>query len=469
MRTFLASALRVLLVGAALTGGTAGAAAATQQPAAPDDVPAADTTPAGSAAQPAKEPGIDTRRDISQELRVTTVVWPGAVHPDVDPFWAEVEYRPRATAARSRFSGTAELLFRATVSGFATAPDGNDGDLGRHSLRVQRDRQSVLVKQLSVSIDAPVDVEVGWQILSWGHATDLIRVLDVFQRQDLTDRLRPEALGIPAVSASLGNDEWEAEAVWVPGGATDRIATTVSNIWYAFPRGAPFGGLEVTDDLGFSLSNGEAGVRITRYGQNRDLAVIVARTRDRAPSAVEFSQTAATSALHARSLFKPYWLIGASVVQTAGSYLLRAEALHATYSDREDTPVDNGIRGVVGVERRITRTGSRYTLIAQYTIDTTASEQILQQGFYLASPYRVYRHALTGSGAAAWRQQYELEARALWELLGGSSVASAKFSYRHNDRLTLWIAADRVSGGSGTWLEPLDSADRLLTGITVRP
>jgi hypothetical protein len=473
MRSLRAAVARVALLGVVASCGAISPSAASQQTATVHPDVSSNAVSAGSdAASGSQEStgGGVLRRLIAHEFRVSTVLWPGSVGEGVDPFWAEIEYRPRVTATRSRVSGTAELLFRATMSGFAHSPDGSSPDPGRRSLRVQSDRQAALVKELSLSVDTPVDLVIGWQILGWGHATDGVRVLDVFQRQDLTDRLRPEQLGIAAVSASFGNGDWAAEAVWVPSGSSDRIPAATSNIWYAFPRSSTVGRLDETAASGFSLSNGEGGVRISRYGQRGDFAVMVARTRDRAPSLLEFRPDATAGALQARPLFEPYWLVGASAVRTAGSYLLRAEALRATYPERLGTLVKHGIRGVAGVERRVTGSGdSRYTFIAQYATDTTGSAEILQEGTYLASPFRIYRHALTGSAAAAWRQQYELEMRLMRELNRGSMVASAKFSYRHGDHLTMWVAADYVAGRHGTWLERLDAADRILAGINVSP
>jgi hypothetical protein len=428
----------------------------------------ASTSPDPAAPSQESAGGVLSRL-VAHEFRISTAVWPGAPDGGIDPFWAEIEYRPRLTGTRSRVSGAAELLFRATMSGFAQSEGGSTGE-GRRDLRVQADRHAAMIKLLSLSVDTPVDLVMGWQILSWGHATDGVRVLDVFQRQDLTDRLRPEQLGIAAVSGSFGNGDWETEAVWVPSGPTDRIASATSNVWYAYPRASSPGTLDETTAPAVSLSNGEGGVRVSRYGQRADIALVVARTRDRAPSVVELRRDLTTGGVQARPLFRPYWLVGASVVRTAGSYVLRAEALHAIYPDRVGTLVKNGIRGVAGLERRIGGSGdSRYTLIAQYATDTTGSERILQEGTYLASPFRIYRHALTGSADAEWRQQYELEMRIMRELNRGSMVTSAKFSYRHSDHLTMWIAADYVSGRSGTWLERLDAADRMLAGINVTP
>jgi hypothetical protein len=470
MRNLLAAFARVAVVGVVLSCGAASPSAADQQP---DAVQTrSNTVSAGSdAASASQESGGGVlRRLIAQEFRVSTVVWPGPLGAGVDPFWAEIEYRPRVTGQKSRVTGTAELLFRAAMSGFAYSPEGGSPDQDRHSLRVQSDRNAAMVKELSVSVDTPVDLVVGWQILSWGHATDGVRVLDVFQRYDLTDRLRPEQLGIAAVSGSFGNGDWETEAVWVPSGSTDRIAAATSNMWYAYPRASSFGTLDETTGPAWSLSNGEGGVRVSRYGQRGDVALMVARTRDRSPSVVEFRGDVTTSGLQTRPLFKSYWLVGASVVRTAGSYVLRAEALRATYADRVGTLVKNGIRGVAGVERRIGGSGdTRFTFIAQYATDTTGAERILQEDSYLASPFRIYRHALTASGDAEWRQQCELEMRVMRELNRGSMVTSAKFSYRRSDHLTMWIAADYVTGRSGTWLARLDAADRILAGINVSP
>ena len=470
MRSLLPAVARVALVGLVVSCGAARPSAADQQP---DAVhPPVNTVSAGADAATASQESSDglLRRLIAHEFRVSTVVWPGALDEGVDPFWAEIEYRPRVTGTQSRVTGTAELLFRATMSGFAHSPEGGSADEGRRSLRVQSDRQAAMVKELSLSVDTPVDLVIGWQILSWGHATDGVRVLDVFQRQDLTDRLRPEQLGIAAVSGSFGNGDWETEAVWVPSGSADRIAAATSNIWYAYPRASPFGTLDHTTAPAVSLSNGEGGVRVSRYGQRGDVALMVARTRDRSPTVVEFRGDVTTGGMQARPLFKPYWLVGASLVRTVGSYVLRAEALRATYADRVGTLVKNGFRGVAGVERRVGGSGdTRYLFIGQYATDTTGSEQIRQEGTYLASPFRIYRHALTASADAEWRQQYELEMRIMRELNRGSMVASAKFSYRRSDHLTMWIAADYVTGRGGTWLARLDSADRILAGINVSP
>lgn len=453
-----------------LCGAVAPAAARPQPPAQGAETSSEEEVAA--AAQPtsaAPESESSGRKPIAlaQEFRLSTALWPGSVANGVDRFWGEIEYRPRVTGTRSRVSGAAELLFRAGVSGFALSPDDSRPD-GEGSLRIQSDRQTALVKELSVSVHAPVDLVIGWQILSWGHATDGVRVLDVFQRQDLTDRLRPEPLGIPAVSASFGNRGWETEAVWVPSALTDRIATSPSNVWYASPRSAAVAAVDDTAAPGFALSHGEGGIRVSRYGQHGDFALMAARTRDRDPSVLELRHDASGGALQARSLFEPYWLAGASVVRTAGSYLLRAEALHATYSDGGSTPVKSGIRAVAGVERRISAsTDSHYTLIAQYAIDTTGSERVVQDGAFVSSPFRIYGRALTASATAAWRRQYQLETRLMRGLDHGSTVAVAKVSYTHDDHLTIWVAADQVGGRAGTWLERLNAADRILVGVNV--
>ena len=466
-----ASVARAVLACLVLLCGAAAPAAARQPPPAQGaETSSEEEVAAASQAEPAPPESENSGRKpiaLAQEFRLSTALWPGSVASGVDRFWGEIEYRPRATGTRSRVSGAAELLFRASMSGFALSPDDSRADGGERGLRIQSDRQAAIVKELSVSVHAPVDLVIGWQILSWGHATDGVRVLDVFQRQDLTDRLRPEPLGIPAVSASFGNRGWETEAVWVPGAISDRLAASPSNVWYAFPRSSTVAEVD-TGAPGFSLSHGEVGIRVSRYGQHGDIALMAARTRDRVPSAVELRRDASTGELQARSLFEPYWLVGASAVRTAGSYLLRAEALHATYSDAASAVVKSGIRAVAGVERRISAsTDSHYTLIAQYAMDTTGSEQVVQDGAFLSSPFRIYGHALTASATAAWRRQYQLETRLMRGLDHGSTVASAKLGYTHNDHLTIWIAADQVGGRAGSWLERLDAADRILVGVNV--
>ena len=447
-----------------LCGAVAPAAARAQPPAQGAETPSEEEVPAPSQAVAAAPEAKSSGRKpiaLAQEFRLSTALWPGSVASGVDRFWGEIEYRPRVTGTRSRVSGAAELLFRASLSGLALSPDDS-------SLRIQSDRQTAMIKQLSVSVHAPVDFAIGWQMLSWGHATDGVRVLDVFQRQDLTDRLRPEPLGIPAVSASFGNRGWDTEVVWVPSALTDRIPVSPSNVWYAFPRSATVAEVDDSGVPEFSLSHGEAGIRVSRYGQHGDIALMAARTRDRVPSALELRRDASSGVLQARPVFEPYWLVGASAVRTAGSYLLRAEALRATYSEAGSAPVKSGIRAVAGVERRIsTSTDSHYTFIAQYAMDTTGSEQIAQDGAFLSSPFRVYGHALTASATAAWRRQYQLETRLMRGLEHGSTVASTKLSYTRNDHLTIWVAADQVGGRAGTWLERLDAADRILVGVNV--
>jgi hypothetical protein len=422
---------------------------------------------AEGAAAPQEGEKSALRRLVSQQFRVSTTLWPGNLGQGVDPFWGEVEYRPRVSGTGSRLSGAAEGLFRATTSGFAHLPEAGGLDDRRRGLQVQSDRQAALIKELSLSVDSPVDFVVGWQVVSWGHGTDGVQPLDVFQRHDVTDRLRPEQLGVAAVSASLGNEVWDAEAVWIPSSPTDRVATAPSNVWYPFPR-SPAGGTLDAAGPAFDLINGEVGVRTTWHGRRADVAVMAARTRDRVPSMLELHDGPG-GAIQVRSLYDPYWLVGASFVRIAGSYVLRAEALRATYSDSAGPLVTSGVRGVAGVERRFSSAGALYTVIAQYATDTTASERVRQEGENVSSPFRIYRHALTGSVAVSWRQQYELETRAMVELRAGSTIASAKFSYRASDHFTIWAAADLVTGRSGTWIERLDSADRILAGINVTP
>jgi hypothetical protein len=192
--------------------------------------------------------------------------------------------------------------------------------------------------------------------------------------------------------------------------------------------------------------------------------------QDRTPALVEIYGDPATGALHARPLFRRYWLVGAAAVRPLGSYVLRAEALHATYTEGPWPLVRNGVRGAAGLERRVAHGRStRYTGIVQYAIDTTTSERLLQLGTYLSSPYRVYRHAVTASAAASWHQQYEVELRAMRELNQGSTIVSAKFTYRRNDRLAVWLAADALAGPEDTPIGRLDAADRILGGIIVYP
>ena len=408
---------------------------------------------------------------FAQQLRLSAVLWPGDVAEAADPFWAELEYRPRLTLRRSRVSGVAEVLLRAAVSGpigETVSLPGQTPAPSSGTIRRQTDRHAALIKELSLSVEGPIDVVIGWQIVSWGHATDGLRPLDVFQRQDLTDRLRPEQLGVPAVSGSYGNDSWDAEVTWIPSGPTDRIATTPANIWYGFPP--TVSAIDQSGEPAFSLSNGEGGVRISWYGAQGDLSVMAARTHDRIPSMVELRRDVATGAVQVRPTYQPFWLAGATGVRPVGSYVLRAEVFRAAYADDLAPLVKSGVRGVAGVERRFTSgQSSRYTGIFQYAFDTTCSERILQVATYFSSPYRIYRHAITASLLASWREQYELEVRGMRELKLGSMIGSAKFNYKRNDRLTVWAAADGLLGRDGTAVGRLDTADRVLAGITIYP
>jgi hypothetical protein len=417
-----------------------------------------------------QDPAGGPPRDLfAQEIRLSAVLWPGDVEEIADPFWGEAEYRPRLTMRRSRVSAIGEVLLRAAVSGptdTTVSPGQAAGTTG--TLRRQADRQVALIRELSLTVDSPVDVVIGWQIVGWGHATDGLRPLDVFQRQDLTDRLRPEQLGVPAVTASYGSDAWDAEAVWVPSGPTDRIATIPSNIWYAFPPG--FAAMDRSGEPAFSLSNGEAGVRVNWYGARGDLSVMAARTHDRVPSVVELQRDAPTGPVHPRPAYQPFWLVAAAAVTPVGSYVLRAEALWAEYPSGLAPIVKSGVRGVGGVERRFTvGQSSRYTAIFQYALDTTSSERIVQAGTFVSSPYRIYRHAATASLLAAWREQYELEVRGMRELVLGSTIGSAKFTYKVNDTVSMWVAADGLVGRAGTAVGRLDTADRVLAGVSIYP
>jgi hypothetical protein len=289
--------------------------------------------------------------------------------------------------------------------------------------------------------------------------------LDVFQMQDLTDRLRPETLGVPAVTIAYGTGEWGFDTVWLPVSATDYFSESPWNVWSIIPPTPVPARLDRTGEPDASLNNGEGGVRMTWNGQTWDLAVMAARTRDHSPSYLDLSRDEVTLVFTPR--YERYWMTGASMVRAVGSLILRGEALYALY-DGESTFVKDGIRGVLGVETRgELGARTRYSVILQYAIDSTAPNGIQQSEGQLSSPFRLYRHAATAAVLTSLGDRYDCDLRFFADVEHLGVVASAKLRYRPMDGFAMWLAGDVLAGGDGTWLGRLQNADRILVGVEI--
>lgn len=406
---------------------------------------------------------------LVHHLKLASVSWLGKLPAGTDPWWGELEYSPRLSwEPHVSWALKADFLLR-----FARAKrsrslrgewDGGWVEYEHGEVHSQRDRQYFAPRELFVAYRGSLDLAIGWQIVSWARS-DGIRPMDLFQRQDASDRLRTETLGVPSVTAAYGQDDWAFDAVWVPSSAVDRIAVDARNPWALLPR-ASLPALFVENAPKPRLENGEAGLRFSYTGQAWDGALLAAYTRDRSPSYLVLTPNVSSGRLEVRPEYLAQWVFGASFALPLGSYLIRTEALYARYLRPREPIARHGARGVAGVERRGEITsGMRYATIVQYALDTTSPGRMRASGSVVSSPSRFYRHALTLFGSLVFQERFELEARLLAELKYGSGLASILARYRPMDGVALWVGGDGLRGPDESWLGRAGGKGRLLLGV----
>jgi hypothetical protein len=408
---------------------------------------------------------------ISHSLELTSLAYLGDIPRGADPLWLELEYQPRVTAPlMGPLSATGEVLIRASETKrsidtqlHSRAEGGSEQTPEFHPLV---DRMRVALKEAYINFAGPLELAVGWQILSWGHA-DGLKPLDIFERNDSSDFLRREALGVPALTATHGGEHWALELVLLLDSPVDELAQSPRNLWAFLPRDPELPPVRLDmsrEHAGKAFQ--ERGARFTWNGQDWDLSVMAAQTRDRIPTLFELSLS--ESELVLRPDFYRYSMVGASAVHAMGQFLLRAEGMYAWYEREVDYFVRNGFRGVAGIETH----GSlgaydRYTVILQYVVDDTARALVSQSDEQVSSPFRVYRQAATAALLATFSEQYHAELRAFAELDHGGIISSLKLKYVPRDGLALWLAGSVLTGKENTWLGRVQAADNVSAGVEI--
>jgi hypothetical protein len=409
----------------------------------------------------------EKKRWLSHYIALDTSIFPGQLPEGVDRAWFELSYRPRLSGELGAgFSLTAEVLLRASL-GKRAAPlalrgEGNSFRLFSGGYHTVRDRQAVLFKDALVSwAGHGLECAVGYQVFSWGKA-DGVRPLDVFRIEDLSDPLRAEALGIPAVSASYGRAGFTLEGVWVPFMFSNRLAIHAENPWSITPRdeGVRFASRRHALDF----SDWELGLRLSYSDQAWDLSLQSSRTRERSPSLLRAVPDEAGATLQPE--FARAYVHGASLLRSLGRFLLKADLAYVDYAAEHAPLLGDGVRLVAGAEARgqLGANGS-YAAVLQYALDTTTPGKLATDGDLISSPYHWFRHAALGKLKSIVSPRFDAELSVLVELEHGSTVASATLTYHPTDDTSLWCEGSYVAGRKETWIGRIDFADRMVVGV----
>ncbi len=401
---------------------------------------------------------------IRHRLNFRAIDYPGGLDAGIAPLWVELQYEPRLVGQVSaEVTGVAELLLRGSYSKRYFIRPGRDRQDWRWS--ANSDRQRLVPKELYLKFDEAIQLSLGWQLSTWSRS-DGIRPLDVFVRQDQTDRLRPVTLGVPAAVLAYAVGDLGLELVWSPAYSVDLLPSDDANIWTTPRVGATRLDSARPENGSIDPAHGELGVRLTWSTEIWDLAVVAATARDRSPSFLMVSQS--DDGIAVTPQYREYGMVGASIVRPLGGFLLRLEGLYAKYADDLEPFLQSGWRGVAGIETRgqLGPQGS-YALILQYAADSTAPDGVIVSEDRISSPFRIFRHAATASLLASWAQDFSADLRLFGEIEHRGALGSLELRYRVQDGLSLWLAGHVLAGSKQSAVAVLNTADSLSIGAEV--
>lgn len=402
---------------------------------------------------------------LSHRIKLTSAIFLRTPQP-ADLVLFEIEYRPRWTATMWRHIHiVAEPLVRATESK-ATYRFTTDG------FSALPERQTACIKEAFVRVDSELgDVAVGWQFYSWGKA-DGVNPLNVFAVSDYTDRLREEPLGVPSISVTTGNDQWIAEAVWVPVRLYSVVPYDRRNLWGLSPDQSriPIGVRDTTPEA-FQPELGEAGLRFGYNGDLGDVAVMAARSIDHTPTSLaiqsELDQDG-NPVVFMYPTFARFTLLGATGALPIGPYLFRLDAGYFLYDSQDGRPFrDDSVRVVAGAERQWDLDNGRANLraIVQYALDHTAPAHFILINDHYPSPFRPFQQAIMGSLSLGVGETIQIETKGLVNVVNGSWTSRSTLTYRPRDGRSLWVGADFIGGPSDSVIGQLARAYRVLVGL----
>lgn len=255
--------------------------------------------------------------------------WGGAL-------WTELAYGYQEPAHWSKIMGRLELVGRGDLGHGVKWKAGARlhynavYDLVDHYPQIVRDDQRAELQLKETFLDftaGGADWRVGRQDIVWGEMVGLF-FADVVSAKDLREFVLPDfqVLRIPqwAARAEYFNDDFHAEAVWIPSPSYDEIGKPGAD-YYSYPvspTGIPIVMKEQLPDK--TLDHGNFGVRVSQLSKGWDISGFYYSSMDSSPTFVRdpVVQNQFTP------IHKRIWQAGGTLAKDFGDFVLKGEAAY---------------------------------------------------------------------------------------------------------------------------------------------
>jgi hypothetical protein len=308
-----------------------------------------------------------------------------------------------------------------------------------------------------------LDWRVGRQQIVWGEMVGLF-FADVVSAMDLREFVLPDfnILRIPqwAARAEYFNEDFHAEAVWIPFPSYDLIGTPrdpsktgAGSDFYPYPPAiSPIILGEVKPST--SLEHGNFGIRVNQLTQGWDLSGFYYTSMSRAPTLYQFTPNVFTPK-HDR-----IWQAGGTLGKDMGSFVLKGEAVY-TQGQRFNLLVPaSGSDGVVKQNTLDWVVGLDFNP----TVDTRVNTQLFQRIYFDHDPgtaFDKYESGLSLLVSHKFLNNLEAEALLIRSLNRADWILRPKLTWRFEPNWRMNFGLDVFSGPATGLFGQYDNRDRL--------
>lgn len=283
------------------------------------------------------------------------------------------------------------------------------------------------------------EFRLGRQLIAWGRA-DKLNPTDYFAPRDytfLTSDDEEQKKGVDALRAVMHFGEFDVQGVIAHGNAKNTLP------------------LHIANNVDFSQSKEQFGVKLDRYGEGFDWSASFYHGMDRSPNLVP---DLASSAIV--SSYDDISAIGLDFAAASGALTYRGEAAYFRTSDsagqnlyRRNNHFDF-VLGVDGSPFRNANLGIQYygVAVSHYSPDVL-SDPIAKSGALLGNQLYSFQQGVTVRFAQNWlNDALQFEIRANYGLTDHGKYLFPKLTYKPNDGWSLIVGGEYFEGSGDSYL-----------------
>lgn len=282
------------------------------------------------------------------------------------------------------------------------------------------------------------ELRLGRQLIAWGRA-DKLNPTDYFAPRDytfLTSDDEEQKKGVDALRAVMHLGEYDLQGIVAHGNAKNTL---------------PF---HIANNVGFSQSKAQFGVKLDRYGEGFDWSVAFYRGMDRNPNLAPGFATGAIV-----SIYDDVSAVGLDFAAAAGALTYRGEAAYFRTSDsagqhlyRRNNHLDF-VLGVDGSPFRNANLGIQYYGVAvSHYSPNVLSDPVAKSGALLGNQLRSFQQGVTLRFAHNWlNDALQFEIRANFGLTDHGKYFFPKLVYKPNDYWSLIVGGEYFEGGGNSY------------------